>query len=84
MGASVSNACLYNNGLTARLAQGVGTPRVRGPIGVYIFESFDELNKPIDMGAKQALPYWGTLQENGNQKYPLDWKGAPGNTAMCP
>jgi len=80
-GASLVNACSYNNGLIARIASGAGTPKVKTPITVYIFEAFDELMKPTDTGGFQ--PYWGTLQEDGTEKYSLKWSGGGGSLAMC-
>jgi len=51
-GASASNACYYNNGLISRITR--GTPKVKGPIKMFLFEAFDELRKPTGSGAMQG------------------------------
>jgi hypothetical protein len=58
-----------------RVSSSLGTPLVPGrPVPVFLFEALDELGKPRAAGDFED--YWGSMTEQGKDKYPLAWAGA--------
>nr|AFK35356.1 unknown [Lotus japonicus] len=72
LGANVTAAKVFNQGLIYHIASNKGTPLRPGipPMDVYLFSLLDE-------GAKSTLPgnfegHWGIFSFDGQAKYPLD------------
>jgi len=79
-GADIPKACIYNNALIAQAIQ--GTPRVKSPIPLFIFEAFDEAKQPTTDGG--YWPFLGTAYDTGDSKYKLDWTGTANGVSTCP
>lgn len=70
--ATVANARLFNQGLIDHGRSGAGTPRRPGrPVVAYLFEMYDEANKPPLPGPFESA--WGLFNSALQPKYPLGW-----------
>jgi exo-beta-1,3-glucanase (GH17 family) len=69
--ATVAHAQTFNQNLIFHCKSGIGTPRRSGPIVCYLFEMYDEANKPVEPGAFEVA--WGTYDGGGQAKYALAW-----------
>lgn len=70
--ATIANARLFNQNMIDHCKSTVGTPRRPGkPIPCYLFEMYDEANKPPDPGPFERV--WGVTNSSLQAKYPLNW-----------
>jgi exo-beta-1,3-glucanase (GH17 family) len=69
--ATMANAQTFNQNLIHHCKSGTGTPRRSGPIVCYVFEMYDEANKPTGPGAFEVA--WGVCKGDGQAKYTLVW-----------
>ena len=70
--ATIANAQTFNQNLINHCKSTAGTPRRPGsPIGCYVFEMYDEANKPTGPGPFEVA--WGVCNGSGQAKYPLTW-----------
>lgn len=70
--ATVANARLFNQGLIDHCKGGQGTPRRPDrPISCFLFEMYDEANKPPVPGPFENA--WGLYTSALQPKYPLAW-----------
>ena len=70
--ATIANAQTFNQNLIYHCKSGAGTPRRPGsPIVCYVFEMYDEANKPTGPGVFEVA--WGVYNGSGQAKYALAW-----------
>lgn len=70
--ATLANAQTFNQNLIYHCKSGAGTPRRPGsPILCYVFEMYDEANKPTGPGPFEVA--WGVYNGSGQPKYALAW-----------
>ena len=70
--ATIANAQTFNQNLIYHCKSGAGTPRRPGtPILCYVFEMYDEANKPTGPGPFEVA--WGVYDGSGQAKYALAW-----------
>ena len=70
--ATIANAQTFNQNLINHCKSSGGTPRRPGsPIICYVFEMYDEANKPTGPGPFEVA--WGVCNGSGKAKYSLSW-----------
>lgn len=69
--ATIANAQTFNQNLIYHCKSGTGTPRRSGTIVCYVFEMYDEANKPVGPGPFEVA--WGVCNGSGQPKYTLVW-----------
>ncbi|CAL0330540.1 unnamed protein product [Lupinus luteus] len=80
--ANVQNARRFNNGMLKHALSGIGTPKRKGIIDIYLFSLIDENAKSIAPGNFER--HWGIFEFDGKPKYELDLTGLGEHKGLAP